>query len=181
MGRHCVYCKETGHYRKECTKAPEEKRRCFQCGNTGHIARNCFRTKGDDSTSSKRRRETSTITNPSINYGLSTKPPPKEYSTISAILDDTSVLVSEDALVDSNSNFEIDEKLSRPAVPNNSIAETFTDNGPSMIQPRPKRTNAGTNPTLRDFMLPTSTKQYLIINDTQASAASSASIEMEED
>ncbi|OBZ81801.1 hypothetical protein A0J61_10149 [Choanephora cucurbitarum] len=56
MGKHCVYCKETGHYRKECTKAPTEKRRCYQCGNTGHIARNCFRTDTVDNTSNKRRR-----------------------------------------------------------------------------------------------------------------------------
>ncbi|OBZ81783.1 hypothetical protein A0J61_10170 [Choanephora cucurbitarum] len=56
MGNHCVYCKETGHYRIECTKAPTVKRRCYQCGNTNHIARNCFRINTDDSTSNKRRR-----------------------------------------------------------------------------------------------------------------------------
>jgi hypothetical protein len=43
MGKHCVYCKGSDHYRKDCTKAPSEKRRCYQCGNSGHIARNCFR------------------------------------------------------------------------------------------------------------------------------------------
>ncbi|KAI8327075.1 hypothetical protein EDC96DRAFT_588844 [Choanephora cucurbitarum] len=57
MGKHCVYCKKTGHYRKECNTTPSEKRRCYQCRNTGHIARNCFRTKTANSTSNKRRRE----------------------------------------------------------------------------------------------------------------------------
>lgn len=163
MGRHCVYCKEKGHYRKECPKAPEEKRRCFQCGNTGHIARNCFRTKGDDSTSSKRRRETSSITNPTTTVNINTVPIPKEHLTIPVILDEVSVLVSEETVVDSDSASvsEIDLENLAAAVPTNSAVETFTDItdiGPSMILSRPRRTNAGTNHTLRDFMIPTSTK-----------------------
>lgn len=57
MGKHCVYCKASDHYRKECTKAPEEKRRCSTCGSKGHIARNCHRAITDSNTSSKRRRD----------------------------------------------------------------------------------------------------------------------------
>jgi hypothetical protein len=165
MGKHCVYCKDTGHYRKECTKAPEEKRRCFQCGNTGHIARNCFRTKGDDSTSSKRKRESRNPPHPASTLNVNTVLPATP-SIAAVVLVDTPIAVNdatinldpEDATLDTGANIDEIDESTNTVVQQGSTVETRLIHGPEASSSRPRRTNAGYNPTLYDFVVPTITK-----------------------
>ncbi|KAI9485304.1 MAG: hypothetical protein EXX96DRAFT_603654 [Benjaminiella poitrasii] len=145
MGKHCVYCKETGHYRKECTLAPAEKRRCYQCSNSGHIARNCFRVKTDDTTSSKCRRES----RPSNKTSALTLPPPPS-GTLDQLLDDSAPSVGQDNAtgLSKETNKPLNVTAELPTVIDTGAA---TASKMTMRSERPKRTNAGKNTTLKDY------------------------------
>ncbi|CEG84213.1 hypothetical protein RMATCC62417_18051 [Rhizopus microsporus] len=124
MGKHCVYFKTSDHYRKECTKAPEEKHRYFTCGNKGHVARNCHRAITDSNISSKRRRDSTknpkaskVITPVSIKQAT----PATELTAPTKVISENEgvdmPIVQVDAAYDAIAQVDIPETLATPIPP----------------------------------------------------------------
>ncbi|KAG2228472.1 hypothetical protein INT48_003129 [Thamnidium elegans] len=162
MGKHCVYCKQTGHYRKECTEAPEEKRRCYQCGNSGHIARNCFRTKTDNTTSNKRRRtpiqhvqtEVTLPVSPSTAVAEIVENDPAQFIDRIVINDELDTQSADESEPTSTHLEEEDNESMITTSP----SEQFGDTSPAVLHTRTQRSKAGATLRLKDFVISTNTK-----------------------